>query len=291
MEKVQEAKEILKKVRRLEIKTRRLSNHIFAGEYHSHFKGRGMAFSEVRKYQYGDEVRSIHWNVTAKLNEAHVKVFEEERELTVMLMVDVSASGLFGSNAAFKREMMTEISAVLAFSAVQNNDKVGLMLFSDQIELYVPPRKGRRHILRIIRELIEYEPKSLKTDIGMALRHLNNVLKRKSIVFVLSDFQDKNYGDALSIAARKHDITGIRLFDQAETAIPNLGLVPMKDGESGQTLLVNTSSKSVRIRLQKDFRDFADYFEDKFLKSGAGKVSCRTDQSYVNKLMAYFKPR
>ena len=220
-----DTKELLKKVRKIEIKTRRLSDHIFGGEYHSTFKGRGMTFSEVRQYQFGDDVRSIDWNVTARYNEPFVKVFEEERELTMMLMVDVSGSELFGTTNRFKKDIITEISATLAFSALQNNDKVGLMLFSDEIELFIPPKKGKSHVLRIIRELLEFSPKSNKTNIGEALKYLTNVMKKKAIVFVLSDFMATDYKQTLKITGKKHDVTGIRIYDEKEEYIPNLGVV------------------------------------------------------------------
>ena len=220
-----DTKELLKKVRKIEIKTRRLSDHVFGGEYHSTFKGRGMTFSEVRQYQFGDDVRNIDWNVTARYNEPFVKVFEEERELTLMLMVDISSSEFFGTQEQFKNEIITEIAATLAFSAMQNNDKTGLILFSDEIELYIPPKKGKSHVLRIIRELLEFEPKSNKTDIANALKFLSNVMKKKAIVFVLSDFIADNYRDTIKIASRKHDVTGIRIYDKGEENIPSLGMI------------------------------------------------------------------
>ena len=244
-----DTKELLKKVRKIEIKTRRLSDHIFGGEYHSTFKGRGMTFSEVRQYQYGDDVRNIDWNVTARYNEPFVKVFEEERELTMMLMADVSGSKLFGTQNQFKDKIVTEIAATLAFSATQNNDKIGLILFSDTVELYIPPKKGRSHVLRIIRELLEFTPKSKNTDVTEALKFLSNVMKKKAIVFILSDFIADNYKQNLKIAAGKHDITGIRIYDKHEESIPNLGMVQMEDEETGELLLVNTSSKKVREKL------------------------------------------
>ena len=246
-----DTKELLKKVRKIEIKTRRLSNHIFGGEYHSTFKGRGMTFSEVREYQYGDDVRNIDWNVTARYNEPYIKVFEEERELTMMLMVDISGSEWFGTEAQFKNEIITEIAATLAFSATQNNDKIGLILFSDAIELYIPPKKGRSHVLRLIRELIEFQPKSKQTNISEALKFLSNVMKKRAIVFVLSDFIADDYKQTLKIAASKHDVTGIRIYDKKEEAIPNLGMVQMQDEETGELMLVNTSSKSVRTNYSK----------------------------------------
>lgn len=286
-----DTKELLKKVRKIEIKTRRLSDHVFGGEYHSTFKGRGMTFSEVRQYQFGDDVRNIDWNVTARYNEPFVKVFEEERELTLMLMVDISGSEFFGTQEQFKNEIITEIAATLAFSAMQNNDKTGLILFSDEIELYIPPKKGKSHVLRIIRELIEFEPKSKKTDIANALKFLSNVMKKKAIVFVLSDFIADNYRDTLKIAARKHDVTGIRIYDKAEETIPNLGMVEMQDQETGELLLVNTGSKSVRNQYYSYHRERVDYFTESFTKSGAGALSSRVDESYVKKLLGYFKRR
>lgn len=286
-----DTKELLKKVRKIEIKTRRLSNHIFGGEYHSTFKGRGMTFSEVREYQYGDDVRNIDWNVTARYNEPYIKVFEEERELTMMLMVDVSGSEWFGTETQFKNEIITEIAATLAFSATQNNDKIGLILFSDTIELYIPPKKGRSHVLRIIRELIEFEPKSKKTNIAEALKFLSNVMKKKAIVFVLSDFIADNYKQTLKIAANKHDVTGIRVFDQREAEIPNLGLVEMQDEETGEFQLVNTASKKVRTNYSKFYNEHVQYYKESFTKSGAGVIDCRVDESYVKKLLGYFKQR
>ncbi len=286
-----DTKELLKKVRKIEIKTRRLSDHIFSGEYHSSFKGRGMTFSEVRQYQFGDDIRSIDWNVTARYHEPYVKVFEEERELTMMLMVDISASELFGTSQQFKKDIITEISATLAFSAIQNNDKVGLLLFSDEIELFIPPKKGKTHVLRIIRELIEFHPKSKKTDITQALRYLSNVLKKKAIVFILSDFMDKNYDSALKIVGKKHDVTGIRIYDKYEVEIPKLGMVPMQDAESGEIILVNTNSKIVRNNYKANYLKSLDYFEETFKKSGSGTINTRIDESYVKKLLGYFKRR
>lgn len=283
--------ELLKKVRRIEIKTRRLSNHLFSGEYHSNFKGRGMAFSEVRKYEYGDDIRAIDWNVTARLNEPYIKVFEEERELTLMLIVDISGSGSFGSRVQMKREMITEICATLSFSAIQNNDKVGLILFSDQVELFIPPKKGKTHTLRIIRELIEFEPKSSKTNISEALRYFSGVQKKRAIAFVLSDFMDDNYRDALKIMARKHDVTGIRIFDLVEEDLPNLGFLPMKDLESQKIHWINTSSKKLRTELKMKFQKNFRYFQNAFLKSGAGQISIRIDESYPTKLLGYFKQK
>jgi uncharacterized protein (DUF58 family) len=268
-----------------------LSDHIFSGEYHTSFKGRGMTFSEVRQYQFGDDIRAIDWNVTARYNEAHVKVFEEERELTMMLMVDISGSESFGSKNQFKKEIVTEIAATMAFSATQNNDKIGLILFSDQIELYIPPKKGRSHVLRIIRELIEFHPKSYKTDIAQALKFLSGTQKKKAIVFVISDFMSGDYEQTLKIASKKHDITGIRVYDVREEKMPNLGMVSMLDAETGETRLINTSSKSVRMNYEKYFHENVDYFIETFRKSGSGVVNTRVDESYVTKLLGYFKSR
>ncbi len=286
-----ETKDLLKKVRKIEIKTRRLSDHIFSGEYHTSFKGRGMTFSEVRQYQFGDDIRSIDWNVTARYNEPYVKVFEEERELTMMLMVDISGSESFGSKNQFKKDIVTEIAATMAFSATTNNDKIGLILFSDEIELYIPPKKGRSHVLRIIRELIEFSPKSQKTDIAQALRFLSGTQKKKAIVFVISDFISSDYEQTLKIAAKKHDITGIRVYDIREEKIPNIGMVDMVDAETGQTKTINTGSKSVRINYEKNYVNSVSYFKETFSKSGAGVVHTRVDESYVTKLLGYFKSR
>ena len=286
-----DTKELLKKVRKIEIKTRRLSDHIFSGEYHTSFKGRGMTFSEVRQYQYGDDIRAIDWNVTARYNEAHVKVFEEERELTMMLMVDISGSESFGSKNQFKKDIVTEIAATMAFSATQNNDKIGLILFSDQIELYIPPKKGKSHVLRIIRELIEFHPKSHKTDVSQALKFLSGTQKKKAIVFLISDFMSDEYESTLKIASKKHDITGIRVFDIREEKLPNLGMVPMLDAETGETQLVNTGSKAIRMQYEKEYKNKVDYFIETFRKSGSGVVNTRVDESYVTKLLSYFKSR
>jgi uncharacterized protein (DUF58 family) len=286
-----DTKDLLKKVRKIEIKTRRLSDHIFSGEYHTSFKGRGMTFSEVRQYQYGDDVRAIDWNVTARYNEPFVKVFEEERELTMMLLVDISGSESFGTKNQLKRDMVTEIAATLAFSATQNNDKIGLLLFSDQIELFIPPKKGKSHVLRIIRELIEFEPKSKKTDLSQALKYLSGVLKKKAIVFVISDFMTTAYEHTLKIASKRHDVTGIRVFDQREESIPNIGIVNLLDAETGETLVVDTNSKSVRQNYEKYYLENVSYFRDIFSKCGAGTISSRVDESYVTKLLGYFKAR
>lgn len=284
-----QTKELLKKVRKIEIKTRRLSDHIFGGEYHSSFKGRGMTFSEVRQYQFGDDVRAIDWNVTARYNEPYIKVFEEERELTMMLMVDVSGSESFGTSLQFKKDTLTEIAATLAFSATQNNDKVGLILFSDAVELFIPPKKGKSHVLRIIRELLEFTPKSKKTNIAAAFKFLSNVLKKKAIVFMLSDFMDDDYEKTLKIVGGKHDITGIRVYDKHDEEIPNLGMVPMLDAETGSVQLINTASKSVRKSYKTNALRLLDYYKNTFKRSGAGTINVSVEESYVTKLLGYFK--
>ena len=287
-----ETAELLKKVRKIEIKTRRLSDHIFSGEYHTSFKGRGMTFSEVRQYQFGDDIRAIDWNVTARYNEPYVKVFEEERELTMMLMVDISGSESFGTKNQLKSEIVTEIAATMAFSATQNNDKIGLILFSDQIELYIPPKKGKSHVLRIIRELIEFQPRSKKTDLSQALKFLSSTQKKKAIVFVISDFMvDDDYEKTLKIAGKKHDITGVRVYDIREEKIPNIGMVEMEDAETGEVLVVNTGSKKTRLSYEKQYQDKVSYFKDIFSKCGSGTVNTRVDESYVKKLLGYFKSR
>jgi len=286
-----ETKELLKKVRKVEIKTKRLSNNIFGGEYHSTFKGRGMTFSEVRGYEFGDDVRSIDWNVTARYNAPFVKVFEEERELTLILMVDISGSKFFGTDNDLKKNIATEISATLAFSAIQNNDKVGLILFTDNVELYIPPAKGRTHILRIIRELIEFKPESKRTDISTALEFFSNVTSKKSIAFLLSDFISKDYQKSLSIASKKHDLTGIRIYDKFEEEMPNLGLIPMIDQETDEVEFIDTGSKDVRKNFKINSLKMRDEFETTFKRNGSGTINCRTDQSYVKLLLGYFKNR
>lgn len=286
-----DTKEILKKVRAIEIKTRGLSNQVFSGEYHSAFKGRGMAFSENREYVPGDEIRTIDWNVTARMRTPFVKIYEEERELTAMVLVDVSASGLFGSNNSLKKSMITEIAAVLAFSAIKNNDKVGAILFSDQIEKFIPPKKGKSHILRIIRELIDFKAESNKTDITFALNYLNQVIKKKSICFLLSDFIDNDFHNALKISNKKHDLIAIEVFDRAEEKLPNLGLVPWRDLETGETTWINTSSKSVRAKYQKNKKIAQLKLQDEFRRSGVDSCRVRTDQNYVKPLMNMFKKR
>ncbi len=286
-----ETSELLKKVRKVEIKTKGISKHLFSGEYHSTFKGRGMSFSEVRNYQYGDDVRNIDWNVTARTGLPHVKVFEEERELTMMLLIDMSQSSFFGTTSQFKNELLTEISAVLAFSAANNNDKVGVIFFTDQIEKFIPPKKGRSHILRIIRELIDFHPEHKGTDIGAALQYLNNIIKKRSICFVLSDFLAMGYENPLRIAARKHDIIGLHLYDPREKEIPNIGLVRAMNPETGQVGWLDTSSKSLRKRYAKWFEENYQYFKSTFLRSGADTVSIQTDEPYVSALLKFFQSR
>lgn len=286
-----DTKELLKKVRKIEIKTRRLSNHLFSGEYNTTFKGKGMTFSEVRRYQFGDDVRAIDWNVTARYNEPYIKVFEEERELTMMLMIDVSGSGDFGTNLQFKKDTATEIAATLAFSATQNNDKIGLILFSDQIELYIPPKKGKSHVLRIIRELIEFKPKSNRTSVSEAFKFLSGIQKKRAIVFMISDFMAGDYQHTLKIAAKKHDVTGIRVYDEKERHLPNIGLVNMLDAETGEQRLINTSSKRVRTEYEKYYYEKVKYFQEVFTKCGAGMMSTRLDEDYAKKLLGYFRAR
>ena len=286
-----ETTELLKKVRKIEIKTRRLSNHIFSGEYQSHFKGRGMTFSEVRKYQYGDDIRDIDWNVTAKLNEPHIKIFEEERELTMMLLVDVSKSESFGTRMQQKRDLITELCAVLAFSAIQNNDKVGVVFFTDQIELFIPPKKGKSHILRIIRELIEFKPRGTGTNLSEAFKFLSSVIKKRSIVFTLSDFQDEAYDKNLKIASSKHDLTAIRIIDPAEEHLPDIGLVQLQNPETGTLELVDTSSSIVRATYEKDYQNFVANFKSYCTHSGTDYLDLRVDRSYTKQLLEFFKRR
>ncbi len=286
-----EAIELLKKVRKIEIKTRGLSKNIFAGEYHSAFKGRGMAFSEVREYQYGDDIRTIDWNVTARFNHPFVKIFEEERELTVMLLIDVSGSRNFGTQTQLKRNMITEISAVLSFSAIQNNDKIGVIMFSDQVEKFIPPKKGRQHILRIIRELIDYEPLRQGTDISEALRYFTNAIKKRSTAFLISDFIDSNYEEALRIANKRHDLIALNIYDERETLLPKVGMVRMKDAESGAMIWVDTGSYRIRDLYAGWWGREQEKFQDLMLRTGMDSVSIRTDEDYVKPLMILFKRR
>lgn len=286
-----DATELIKRVRKIEIKTRGLTNQIFAGEYHSAFKGRGMAFSEVREYQYGDDIRNIDWNVTARFNHPYIKIFEEERELTVMLVIDVSGSHEFGTNQRLKKTLMAELAAVLAFSAIQNNDKIGAILFTDRVEKFIPPKKGRQHTLRVIRELIEFEPKNRTTDIAEGLRYLTNAIKKRSIAFLMSDFIGSDFEDALSIAHRKHDLVALRIFDNRETTIPPMGLVQVKDAESGGYTWIDTSDKSVREAYMQWWKSRQAGLNDMFLKRGVDNVMIRTDEDYVKPLINLFKQR
>ena len=286
-----DTKELLKKVRKIEIKTKRLSDHIFGGEYQSTFKGRGMAFSEVRQYQFGDDVRAIDWNVTARYNDTFIKVFEEERELTMMLIIDISGSNFFGSDSLFKNEYVTELAATLAFSATKNNDKVGVILFSDNVELYIPPKKGKSHVLRIIRELLEFKSESKKTDINIPLKFVSNILKNRSIAFIISDFISKDYSSSLKIFSSKHDVTGIRIYDKTEEIIPNLGVIDITDNETGAKLTVNTGSKNVRKKYSEYYNSKRNEFIDFFKKSGSGIIECNTHDDYQKKLLKYFKSR
>lgn len=283
--------ELIKKVRKIEIKTKHLSNQIFSGEYHSAFKGRGMAFSEVRDYAVGDEIRTIDWNVTARFNEPFVKVFEEERQLTVMLIVDISASNLFGTRNQLKRETITELCAVLAFAAVSNNDQIGLVLFSDRIEKFIPPKKGKSHILRIIRELINFEPQGKRTDVSAALKYFTQMVKKKSIAFVLSDFMDTGFSDALKIASRKHDVVALKVKDKAEFNLPNIGLAKFQDLESGQSKWVNTSSKTVRNNYRLKNESVEEEIRQIFKKSKTDYTEVLTDEDYIKPLMNLFKKR
>ena len=283
--------EIIKKVRRIEIKARGLSQQMFSGEYHSAFKGRGMAFSEVREYQYGDDVRSIDWNVTARLAHPYVKVFEEERELTVMLLVDVSGSGRFGTQGQFKEELAAEVAATLAFSAITNNDKVGVLLFSDRIEKFIPPKKGRSHILRIIRELITFRPQSNGTDISQALGYFSNVIKRRCTAFLLSDFYDRGYGDALKLAAGKHDLVALRLVDRREERMSDLGLVKFYDPESTQTLWVDTGSEAVRRAVDERAARHSREVEETMRRYGIDIATMYTGEDFVKPLRTLFKKR
>jgi uncharacterized protein (DUF58 family) len=283
--------ELLKRVRKIEIKTKGLSSQIFSGEYHSAFKGRGMAFSEVREYVEGDDVRNIDWNVTARFGNPYVKVFEEERELTVMLLVDVSESGMFGSTAMLKRELITELTATIAFSAIQNNDKAGVIFFSDKIELYIPPKKGKSHILRIIRELINFKPASKGTDISLALKYLNNMIKKRCIAFVISDFMDSGFDDAIKVSSKKHDLAALRIVDPREEEMPDVGLVRFKDAETGFVSVMDTSDANVRNNYRLYFQQSARLTSELLNKSGVDHVAIRTDQSYVKPLMNLFKQR
>lgn len=286
-----ETSELLKKVRKIEIKTRGLSNQIFSGEYHSAFKGRGMTFSEVREYQPGDDIRSIDWNVTARFNHPYVKVFEEEREMTVMLLVDVSASGEFGTQVQLKHDLITELCAVLAFSSIQNNDKIGIIFFSDKIEKFIPPKKGKTHALRIIRDLIEFKPEHKKTDIQLALKYLTGVIKKRSIAFVISDFMDSGFSDALKIANKKHDLVALRIYDKREQELPNVGLIKLMDAETGSLKWVDTGDSKVRVHYAASAKKREAQLKDMFNKSGVDAANISTSESYIQPLMALFKKR
>jgi len=286
-----DASEILKKVRKIEIKTKGLSKHIFSGEYHSAFKGRGMSFSEVRDYHYGDDVRNIDWNVTARTGDPHIKVFEEDRELTVMLLIDISQSSVFGSVKQFKSELTAELSAVIAFSAITNNDKVGAILFTDQVEKYIPPKKGKSHILRIIREIIYHEPVSKGTDLEKALIYLNNIQKKKTITFILSDFMTQGYESSLSIASRRHDIIGLHIYDQLEKKLPKMGLIHAVDPETGDKRILDTSSKTVRQAHANWFQSNFDYYDRMFNRTRSDHISISTADDYVRLLLQFFKKR
>ena len=286
-----ETADILKKVRKIEIKTRGLSRQVFSGHYHSAFKGKGMTFSEVREYQYGDDIRSIDWNVTARFNHPYVKVFDEERELTVMLVVDVSGSNEFGTRQQLKEELMTEIAAVLAFSAIQNNDKVGILFFSDKIEKFIPPKKGKTHILRIIRELIDFHPQSQKTNISEGLRFLSNAIKKKCIAFVISDFMDKNFEKALRIASRKHDIVAVRVFDHREAELPDVGLVKVFNKETGKSMWIDTGDPGLRSNYNSTWIRNEQMLNQLFKKMGIDTANIHTGENYVKPLVNLFKVR
>jgi uncharacterized protein (DUF58 family) len=286
-----ETTELIKKVRKIEIKTRGITKQMFSGEYHSAFKGRGMAFNEVREYFPGDDIRSIDWNVTARYATPFVKVFEEERELTVILLVDISGSQNFGTQLQYKKDLVTELCAVLAFSAIQNNDKIGVIFFSDVIEKFIPPKKGKYHALRIIRELIEFKPNGKKTDISVALRYLTNVLKKRSIVFLLSDFLSSDYESALRIASKKHDTIAVQIYDKAELDLPKVGVMRVLDSETGKFMWIDTNSKSVR----ENYQDWCDS-NDKYLNTILNRnkvdlIKIRTDESYISPLQSFFKKR
>jgi uncharacterized protein (DUF58 family) len=286
-----EATELLKKVRRIEIKTKGLSRHIFAGEYHSAFKGRGIAFSEVREYQYGDDIRSIDWNVTARFNHPYVKVFEEERELTVMLLIDVSGSGNFGTKVSYKRDLMTEVAAVLSFSAIYNNDKIGVIFFSDKVEKFIPPLKGSRHILRIIRELLDFTSQSKLTNLDEPLRFLTNAIKKRCTAFILSDFIVPEFEDALKIASNKHDIVALKVYDPLEQAMPDLGLVKVSDSETGEEKWIDTSFAATRRAYEKWWNSHIEIIKNIFKRCGVDSTEFRTDLDYVKPLIKLFEKR
>ena len=283
--------ELLKKVRKIEIKTKGLSNHIFSGEYHTAFKGKGMAFSEVRGYQPGDDVRSIDWNVTARYNNPFVKVFEEEREMTVILLIDISGSADFGTQTQLKREVATEIAALLSFSAINNNDKVGVIFFSDKIEKFIPPKKGKNHILRIIRELITFKSESKKTNLEEALIYFNNVIKKRSICFILSDFMDNNFDKSLKIARNKHDIIALRIHDEREEHLVDVGLMKVEDTETGNLKWVDTSNKTIRKEFRKNYLSFEKHLKHTLQNSAIDHIDIKTGKDYVKPLINFFKNR
>lgn len=286
-----ETSEIIQKVRKIEIKTRGLSNHIFAGEYHSAFKGRGMTFAEVREYQYGDDVRSIDWNVTARFGHPYIKIFEEERELTVMLLIDVSGSREFGTVSRLKKDIFTELAATLAFSTIHNNDKIGVIFFSDKIEKFIPPKKGKKHVLHIIREMIDFHPESSLTNIAGALRYFTNAIKKRSTAFIISDFMDKDFEKELTIANKKHDVVALQVYDIRETELPDVGLIKLKDAETGKRIWVDTSDKRLRTTYKHAWGESQLALQKTFTKSGVDSVSMTTSEDYVKSLMKLFKMR
>ena len=286
-----EVNEILKKVKKIEIKTKAISQHLFSGEYHSAFKGRGMSFSEVREYSYGDDVRHIDWNVTARTNYPHIKVFEEEREMNIMFLIDCSRSALFGTSEYLKSDYITELCAVLAFSAIQNNDKVGAILFTDEIELYIPPKKGKKQILRIIRELVDMETTHSGTNIEQALKYLSNVSKKKATVFILSDFIDSGYEEALKITSRRHEIIGVQIYDKGERELPNLGLIKTRDQETGASITIDTSSKSERAKYTAAFDDRTLKLKETFSQMKGNLLNLSTAEDYIKALLQFFKKR
>ncbi|MAO71729.1 MAG: DUF58 domain-containing protein [Flavobacteriales bacterium] len=283
--------ELLKKVRKIEIKTKGLSNHIFSGEYHTAFKGKGMAFSEVREYQPGDDVRSIDWNVTARYNNPFVKVFEEEREMTVILLIDVSGSSDFGTQNQLKREVVTEISAVLSFSAIHNNDKIGVIFFSEKIEKFIPPKKGKSHILRIIRELITFKSESKKTNIQIALKYFNNVIKKRAVCFIISDFMDKGFDKSLKIAKNKHDVIALRVHDEREESLIDVGMIKIRDTENGDLRWIDTSNKNLRDQFQQNYHNFEKDLKQTLQNSGVDHIDISTGKDYIKPLKNFFKNR
>ena len=285
------ASALLKKVRKIEIKTKGLSNHIFAGEYHTAFKGSGMAFSEVREYQAGDDIRSIDWNVTARYNAPFIKVFEEEREMTVILLIDVSGSSNFGTQSQLKKEVATEIAALLSFSSINNNDKIGVIFFSDKIEKFIPPKKGKSHILRIIRELITFKSESKRTNIEVALKYFNNIIKKRSVCFILSDFMDKKFDKSLKIARKKHDIIALRIHDEREEQLVDVGLIQMENAETGNMQWIDTSNKTIRKEFRKNYLTFENSLKQTLQSSGIDHVDIRTGRDYVKPLINFFKNR